>query len=306
MSTMIEELDQENNVENYKKCKKDIMLLAREQDEMEEAMISISEKSSYMRFHAYEHTSNLKGILDEILSYDGLPLSSQVNKFASTVQSVIDLRRDPMFDAFGNDKASTDDNSKAEKDIYGYHALPRTTSNESARMLYYALKTFARRMQIEKMGKDMNGENLDEDIQKLVENGSDKIHGSFDDTMRTYATIRADPDKGVKSQIRFDNLQTAINSHLCGMDTHEGAFHGADGIANIATFAEKVHKNYLAAIRTTWKDTWCNEPFSDNAYNVNDFELVKRAISAVVESDSDALTLEEKLRVKRTRLYSCM
>ena len=241
MSTMIEELDQENNVENYKKCKKDIMLLAREQDEMEEAMISISEKSSYMRFHAYEHTSNLKGILDEILSYDGLPLSSQVHKFASTVQSVIDLRRDPMFDAFGNDKASTDDNSKAEKDIYGYHALPRTTSNESARMLYYALKTFARRMQIEKMGKDMNGENLDEDIQKLVENGSDKIHGSFDDT-----------------------------------------------------------------IRTTWKDTWCNEPFSDNAYNVNDFELVKRAISAVVESDSDALTLEEKLRVKRTRLYSCM
>ena len=249
MSDVNEDSDHEKNVEYYKKCRKDIMLLAREQEEMEEAMIAISEKSSYMRFHAYEHTSNLKGLLEEILSYDGISLSSQVHKFASTVQSVIDMRRDAMFDAFGNDKASTDDNSKAEKDIYGYHALPRTTSNESARMLYYALKTFARRMKIEKIGKDMTEENFDEDVQKLVEDGSDKIHGAFDDTMRKYATIRADPEKGVKSQIRFDNLLTAIYSHLCGMDTHEGAFHGADGIANIAQFAEKVHKNYLEAIR---------------------------------------------------------
>ena len=62
------------------------------------------------------------------------------------------------------------------------------------------------------------------------------------------------------------------------MDTHDGAFFLSWKTTNIAQFAEKVHKNYLEWIRTTWKDIWCNELLPNNAYGVNDHELVKRAM----------------------------
>ena len=184
MSDMNDEVE-EKKIAYYRKCRKDIKLLAREQEEMEEEMISISEKANYMRFHAYEHTSNLNFLMEKILSYEQVPLFPQVDKFASTVQRVIELRRDPLFDAFGNDKASTDDNSKAEKDIF--KAASTWITSKGAEATTPRLPELRRDRED---GKDMTEENFDEDVQELVEHGSDKLHGSFDDTMRKYATVR--------------------------------------------------------------------------------------------------------------------